>query len=167
MPPRIYMNGEIVAPADAKISIFDRGFLYGDSIYETLRVYDGEPFAFAAHLERVRHQHEEDLAAGLGAVALPDALARKYPNASRAWAWQWVFPSARHYADRETGELRRHHRHESTLQRDVRRAVLASGISKRATCHRFDTLLQHTCSRRERIFARSRNCWVTTISAQQ
>ena len=53
MPQKIYLNGKMVNPEDAKISIFDRGFLYGDSVYETLRVYQGTPFAFNAHIERL------------------------------------------------------------------------------------------------------------------
>ena len=88
-----------------------------------------------AHLERVRALHESDLRHGLGTVALPDALARKAPNASREWAWQWVFPARRHYIDRTTGERRRHHCHESTLQRAVKTAALGAGLAKRATCH--------------------------------
>jgi len=87
------------------------------------------------HLRRVRDQHEGDLRVGLGAVALPDALARKYPHAAREWSWQWVFPASRHYVDRETGERRRHHIHESVLQREVKAAARRAGISRRATCH--------------------------------
>lgn len=91
----------------------------------------------AAHLVRVRAQHERDLAVGAGSVELPDALARKLPSAGREWPWQWVFPATRGYTDRETGQRRRHHLHETVVQQAVRRAVLASGITKRATCHTF------------------------------
>jgi integron integrase len=87
------------------------------------------------HIERVRRLHDADLQMGGGSVAMPDALARKYPGASREWAWQWVFPAARLYADPLTGERRRHHVHESVLQRTFREAVRASGITKPATCH--------------------------------
>ena len=87
------------------------------------------------HLSRVRLQHKRDLQAGHGSVALPYALMRKYPNASRDWAWQWVFPATRYYIDSITGERRRHHLHESVLQRAVKEAVRAAGISKPATCH--------------------------------
>jgi len=87
------------------------------------------------HLARVRLQHERDLRARRGSVALPDALRRKYPNAAREWGWQWVFPATRFYFDSETGERRRHHLHESVLQRAVKDAVRASGIAKPATCH--------------------------------
>jgi len=91
----------------------------------------------AAHIERVRTQHARDLARGAGWVELPGALSRKLPAAGRDWAWQWVFPATRIYVERETGERRRHHLHETVVQGAVRRAVLASGIPKRATCHTF------------------------------
>lgn len=87
------------------------------------------------HLARVRIQHKRDLQAGRGSVALPYALMRKYSNAARDWAWQWVFPATRFYIDSDTGERRRHHLHESVLQRAVKEAVRAAGISKPATCH--------------------------------
>ncbi len=89
------------------------------------------------HVEMVRRQHEADLRHGAGWVELPWALARKYPNAGREWAWQWVFPATRIYVDRETGQRRRHHLHESVLQRAVKEAVRRAGIAKRATCHTF------------------------------
>jgi hypothetical protein len=60
-----------------------------------------------AHLEVVRHQHNVDLQHGAGWVELPWALARKYPNAGREWAWQWIFPATRIYVDREPGQRRR------------------------------------------------------------
>src|SRR5712691_437499 len=87
------------------------------------------------HVTRVKMQHESDLAAGRGSVALPGALRVKYPNAPREWAWQWVFPATRFYIDSETGERRRHHLHESVLQRAVKGAARAAGISRPATCH--------------------------------
>jgi integron integrase len=88
-----------------------------------------------SHLARVRTQHARDLARGLGAVALPDALDRKYPSAPREWPWQWVFPASRHYVDRATGEKRRHHLHETVLQRAVKAATRAARIAKPATAH--------------------------------
>jgi hypothetical protein len=69
------------------------------------------------HLAEVRAQHQADLAADAGWVELPTALARKYPHAGREWVWQWVFPATRRYVDRTTGERRRHHLHETVLQR--------------------------------------------------
>lgn len=74
------------------------------------------------HLARVKGQHDLDLALGRGSVALPGALRAKYPNAPREWAWQWVFPATRFYIDRETGERRRHHLHESVPQRAAKPA---------------------------------------------
>ncbi len=87
------------------------------------------------HLEDVRRLHSRDVAEGAGWVELPDALARKYPNAGRLWPWQWVFPARRRYLERATGRMRRHHLHESAVQRAMVEAVRASGIGKRATCH--------------------------------
>jgi len=89
------------------------------------------------HLERVRRLHERDVASGAGWVELPGSLGRKYPNAAREWAWQWVFPATRLYRDHETGQHRRHHLHETVLQRAVRNAVRAAGITKPAGCHTF------------------------------
>ena len=88
-----------------------------------------------AHLAAVRRQHEADLGQGLGCVALPDGLAVKYPGAAREWGWQWVFPATRHYVDRASGERRRHHLHESVVQRAFHQAVRAAGLSKPASCH--------------------------------
>lgn len=90
---------------------------------------------FARHLEAVRAQHESDLRRGAGWVELPTALARKYPNAGCEWVWQWTFPATRPYRDRETGQWRRHHLHESVLQRVVKDAARRAGIAKRATPH--------------------------------
>jgi integron integrase len=90
-----------------------------------------------AHVERVRAQHQADLRQGAGWVELPSALARKYPNAGREWGWQWVFPATRIYKEGLTGQRRRHHLHESVLQRAVKDAVRAVGIAKPATCHTF------------------------------
>ena len=89
----------------------------------------------ASHMERVRAQHLSDLRRSAGYVELPYALRRKYPRAARDWAWQWVFPATRFYRDSETGERRRHHLHESVLQKAVRDAVRATGIPKPASCH--------------------------------
>jgi integron integrase len=93
------------------------------------------------HLDKVKTQHEEDLEDGFGAVHLPDALARKYPSAEREWCWQYVFPSARLAIDpradsaAEMKVRRRHHVAESVLQLAVKKAVVASGIAKPASCH--------------------------------
>jgi integron integrase len=88
-----------------------------------------------AHLGRVQRQHELDLSGGGGSVALPDALDSKYVNAPWEWGWQWVFPAARLYEDPATGRRRRHHVHETVVQREFVIAVRASRIAKPATCH--------------------------------
>ena len=94
-------------------------------------------FSLARHLERIRRLHEADVGAGAGWVELPLALARKYPHAGREWAWQWTFPATRTYWHRETSQRRRHHLHESVLQRAVRDAARRAAIAKRVTCHTF------------------------------
>jgi site-specific recombinase XerD len=68
-------------------------------------------------------------------VALPYALERKYPNAEKEWGWQWVFPATSHYIDAVTGAKRRHHLHESVLQKAFKDARLKAGVSKPAGCH--------------------------------
>jgi len=87
------------------------------------------------HPRVVEEQHRADLAAGAGHVELPGALAVKYPSASRERAWQWVFPATRTYLHPATRQRRRHHLHETVLQRAFRDAVRASGLTKPATCH--------------------------------
>ncbi len=89
------------------------------------------------HLERVARLHQEDLARGVWGPPLPGGLERKYPNAPREWAWQWVFPATRFGVNLETGRRFRHHLHETVIQRAVKRAVASAGIAKRATCHTF------------------------------
>ncbi len=89
----------------------------------------------AAHIERVRQRHGEDLRRGAGSVELPQAIERKYPKAPWEWSWQWVFPATRHYWDSSSGRKRRHHLHESVLQKAVRRAALQARIAKPASCH--------------------------------
>ena len=84
------------------------------------------------HLYKVKALHERDLATGTGGVALPHAIERKYPNAKREWGWQWVFPASSHYIDRETVIRRRHHLHESVIQRAMKDAVRKAGVAKPA-----------------------------------
>src|SRR6185295_19422060 len=90
-----------------------------------------------AHLAKVHARHDQDLGQGGGHVELPGALRAKYPNASREWPWQWVFPATRRYVDSATGEQRRHHLHETALQRAVRVAAKDAGVSKPVSCHTF------------------------------
>lgn len=87
------------------------------------------------HLHLVRRQHDHDVRLGAGYVELPTALSLKYPRASREWIWQWVFPATRTYLHTATGQRRRHHLHETVLQRAVRQAALSAQLSKRVSCH--------------------------------
>lgn len=91
--------------------------------------------ALQGQLAEARRVHERDLAAGHGAVWLPDALARKYPNAAREWAWQYVFPASLRSIDPRSGITRRHHIDETVLQRAVKQAARRARIDKPATCH--------------------------------
>lgn len=95
------------------------------------------PAALVTWLSRVKAMHERDLEDGFGSVWLPEALARKYPACERAWGWQWAFPAERRSVDPRTQVERRHHLHESVLQRAVRQAVRDVEIKKPANCHTF------------------------------
>jgi integron integrase len=87
------------------------------------------------HLERARLMHAEDLRSGLGAVWLPEGLARKFPKAARGWGWQWVFPAKGIAVDPADGVRRRHHLKEDTLQRAVKMAAARAGLAKNVTPH--------------------------------
>ena len=93
--------------------------------------------ALQLHLNKVKLQHEQDLADGFGEVWLPDALSRKYPRTAREWSWQFVFPSSRISIDPRTQTKRRHHIDESALQQAVKRAVRSASLAKSASCHTF------------------------------
>lgn len=86
-------------------------------------------------LRKAKTLHEEDLEAGFGAVYLPQALARKYPNAAREWAWQYVFASPKRSVDPRGGKTRRHHLSRSHIQKRVRQAVRDAKLDKKASCH--------------------------------
>ncbi|MGJ3248779.1 MAG: integron integrase [Elainellaceae cyanobacterium] len=89
------------------------------------------------HLVGIRRQHQQDLGRGFGAVSLPFALERKYPNANRDWIWQYVFPSGRIVKDPRSREMRRHHLHESGIQKALKQAVRQVGLAKKVGCHTF------------------------------
>lgn len=91
----------------------------------------------ARQLEEVYRRHRQDLARGAGWVEVPDALGRKYPNAGREWGWQWVFPATRQYWEGSSGQHRRHHLHETVIQRAVKKAIHCARIAKPASCHTF------------------------------
>ncbi|MFP3870483.1 MAG: integron integrase, partial [Syntrophobacteria bacterium] len=87
------------------------------------------------HLDGRRHQYEEDRRNGMHEVALPAALARKYPKAPYQWKWQFVFAAHDYFIDPYTGARRRHHLHEVRVQRAVKRAATEAGITTRVTPH--------------------------------
>jgi integron integrase len=105
----------------------DRRTMLPDAVIRPLR----------EHLARVRQIHQRDLADGYGRVAMPYALARKYPNAASTWGWQWVFPQEHRWVNPATGHQGRHHVDESLMQRALQAAVRKTGIAKHATCHTF------------------------------
>lgn len=86
-------------------------------------------------LEQAKKVHQRDLEAGYGAVSLPIALARKYVGAERDWRWQYLFPASRRGVDPLDGSIKRHHLHESVIQRAMKTAVRGSGVNIRASCH--------------------------------
>lgn len=88
-----------------------------------------------AHLNKQKEKHAQDLAGGCGDTHLPEALLRKYPNASREWPWQFLFPSATLCPHPRTGRIARYHVHEASMQRQFKEATRKAQLSKRATCH--------------------------------
>jgi len=89
----------------------------------------------AEHIKKVLDLHKSDLRAGFGAVYIPEALARKFPNACREPGWQYVFPAQKRSIDPRSGREQRHHVQESGLQKAVKAGVRKAGITKRASCH--------------------------------
>ncbi|TAN37520.1 MAG: integron integrase [Nitrospirae bacterium] len=87
------------------------------------------------HLKGVKELHEKDLTAGYGEVQMPDALGRKYPNAGREWAWQYVFPSLKLSVDPRSGRVGRHHISDNPIQEAVKNALKKAGIAKHASVH--------------------------------
>jgi len=87
------------------------------------------------HLAAVKAQHERDLAAGHGDVFIWPALARKYPSAAKEWGWQFVFPARGFSTDPRSGAVRRHHQHESLIQKAVKTAARKAGIVRPVGCH--------------------------------
>src|SRR5262245_40257997 len=118
----------------------------------------------ARHLEAVQRQHQCDLARGAGWVELPDALGHKYPNAGRQWGWQWVFPATRFYVHAETRQRRRHHLHETVIQRAVKERCGARASSSMPNRTRFATPSRPISSRTATTSEPSRTCWVTATS---
>ena len=92
-------------------------------------------------IELVKNLHQTDLNNGYGEVYLPYALARKYPNAPKELAWQYIFPSSNLSTDPRSTVKRRHHIVDRTVQRNVKRAIFSAGINKKSGCHSFATRL--------------------------
>jgi len=105
----------------------DRTVPFPQLLREPLRVQLRDAKAF----------HEQDLKDGLGAVHLPYALERKYPNANREWKWQYIFPSAKRSIDPQTGRTGRWHIYPTIMQDAVAKAVKRAGLDKKVTCHTF------------------------------
>lgn len=93
--------------------------------------------ALSDHLAQVKIIHDKDLTEGWGRVPIPNALEKKYPNASTDWAWQWVFPQERRWKNSATSQQGRYHMDPSILQSAVHEAIVKAGIAKRASCHTF------------------------------
>jgi integron integrase len=87
------------------------------------------------HLKEIKALHNQDIAKGFGEAYLPDALRRKYPNAAKDWAWQYVFPSSKLSVDPRSGIVRRHHMDETSIQKAVGKATRKAGIAKQASVH--------------------------------
>jgi integron integrase len=93
--------------------------------------------ALGVHLQKLHVRFEQQRAAGAPGVSMPAALARKYPDASTQWGWQYVFPAASYCEDVYSGRPVRHHMHEKVIQRAVQVAVRSAGILQPASCHTF------------------------------
>lgn len=91
-------------------------------------------------MSRARALHQRDLSMGFGDVRLPGALDAKYPNAPKAWGWQWVFPSAGRSEDPRTGKVHRHHLSEVAVQKAMAIAAKRAGIVKPCSPH----ILRHS-----------------------
>jgi integron integrase len=90
-----------------------------------------------AHLAKLHLRFERQRRSGEPGVSLPAALSRKFPNSSKQWGWQYVFPADSLCKDIYTGQPVRHHVHEKSMQRAVQSAVRGAGILQPASCHTF------------------------------
>jgi integrase len=88
-------------------------------------------------LRRVKAFHEQDLAAGHGAVYLPYALERKYPGAARDWSWQYLFPAREVSTDPLSGVVRRHHVDPAVVNKAIKVAARRAGLTKVISAHTF------------------------------
>jgi len=88
-------------------------------------------------ISNVRAQHETDLQNGFGSVYMPSELSKKFGKSDKQWVWQYIFPSTKLSVDPKSKIIRRHHLHESTLQKVVRNTARKVHIPKRVSCHTF------------------------------
>jgi len=89
------------------------------------------------HLQRVNLIHDKDLSEGYGAVYLPYALNKKYPNAEKEWGWQYIFPARSLALDPRSDVIRRHHLDQSSVNKAIKVAVKKLNINKRVSAHTF------------------------------
>lgn len=119
-----------------------------DFDYKTIVIRDGKgnkdrvvplPARLADQLKRqienVKTMHDKDIQGGFGEVYLPFSLAKKYPNAAKELRWQYVFFASRASVDPRSGKVRRHHMHESILQKSIKKSSDMIGLSKKVSCH--------------------------------
>lgn len=105
----------------------DRTTLLPESVIPELKI----------KVEQVKKLHEQDLRNGNGRTILPDALDKKYPNASKEFGWQYVFPANKFVYSKEIGYKFRYHLHSSTVQKEIKKAIRMAGINKPASAHSF------------------------------
>ena len=89
------------------------------------------------HLARVEELHREDVAAGIPLSCIPESLMRKYPGIASSWSWYWIFPARKRAVDPQSGQTKRHHLHETALQKTVKTAIRRAKVMKHAGCHTF------------------------------
>jgi integron integrase len=93
--------------------------------------------ALSKQLERNRATFNRDLAVPFAGASIPYALERQYPNAGQEWIWQYVFPAGKLKTDERDGKQRRHNLCATVVQRAVKQAIRAAGITKGGSCHTF------------------------------
>lgn len=114
--------------------------------------------ALRDHLDTVKRLHQDDTAAGLGRVALPEALDRKFPSAGAEWRWQFVFPAGRICRDQRFGPPSRYHLHELVVQRAVTEAARRADSRSGSGVTRSGIHSRRTCSKAARTYGPCRNC---------
>lgn len=101
----------------------DRTTLFPESLHEDMK----------SHLEKIKIIHDQDLNSGNGSVYMPNVLSRKYPNASKQWKWQYIFPSGNLSLDPRETVIRRHHISSRSIQKALKNAIEKADIPKKAS----------------------------------